>query len=325
MKHYSRFVVETDNKPMGLWPIEWLAIAYNILTVLIMCILWQDINHPLRMLTERLCILTGTLLLWRVWLLWPRRLMTFVRITAQMSLLNYWYPDTYEFNRVLPNLDHIFAQWDATLFGCQPSLEFSRHFPWSWFSEAVNMGYFSYYPMIIAVMVFFFLYRNSLYFKASFIVVCSFFIFYLVYILLPVAGPQFYFQAITPESAESGVFPSLGTYFNCCTDMLPAPGHTEGLFFRLVEWAQTSGERPTAAFPSSHIGITLILLYLVQPQSRRLFFVMLPFAVLLTLATVYIQAHYLVDAIAGVLTSWPVFRLSEWIYEKAFREDVPER
>ena len=34
------------------------------------------------------------------------------------------------------------------------------------------------------------------------------------------------------------------------------------------------------------------------------------------MATVYIQAHYLVDAIAGVLTAYPVYRLSRWIFRK---------
>lgn len=136
------------------------------------------------------------------------------------------------------------------------------------FPEAVNMGYFSYYPMIVAVMVFFFLCRNNHYEKASFTVMCSFFIFYLIYIFLPVAGPQFYFQAVSPESVENGIFPSLGTYFNHRTDMLPSPGYADGFFCHLVEWAQDSGERPTAAFPSSHIGITFILLYLVHPAKQ---------------------------------------------------------
>ena len=274
MKKSFQWLTGHDNQSKGLWPIEWLAIIYSILTTLTMFVLWPDMNHPWDMLADRLYIFLGTILLWRIYLLWPRRLMTFIRITAQMALLSYWYPDTYEFNRTFPNLDHIFARWDAVLFGCQPSLEFSRLCPWPWFSEAVNMGYFSYYPMIVAVMVFFFLCRNDRYEKASFTVMCSFFIFYLVYIFLPVAGPQFYFQAVSPESVENGIFPSLGTYFNHRTDMLPSPGYADGFFCHLVEWAQDSGERPTAAFPSSHIGITFILLYLIRPQSKRFFFIL---------------------------------------------------
>ena len=144
MRISVQWLTGNDNKPKGLWPIEWLAITYSILTTLAMFVLWPDMDHPRDMLADRLYIFLGTILLWRIYLFWPRRLMTFIRITAQMALLSYWYPDTYEFNRTFPNLDHIFARWDAVLFSCQPSLEFSRLCPWPWFSEAVNMGYFSY-------------------------------------------------------------------------------------------------------------------------------------------------------------------------------------
>ena len=136
MRISVQWLTGNDNKPKGLWPIEWLAITYSILTTLAMFVLWPDMDHPRDMLADRLYIFLGTILLWRIYLFWPRRLMTFIRITAQMALLSYWYPDTYEFNRTFPNLDHIFARWDAVLFSCQPSLEFSRLCPWPWFSEA---------------------------------------------------------------------------------------------------------------------------------------------------------------------------------------------
>lgn len=302
----------------GLWPIEWLALAYSVLTAGFMSVLWSEMDQPLKMLFDRGLIVLLTLALWGLYRWWPSRLMAFIRISVQMFLLGYWYPDTYEFNSIRSNLDYVFARCDAVLFGCQPSLEFSRLCPWGWFSEAVNMGYFSYYPMILAVMVFFFLFRYEKYEKASFTVMCSFFIFYLVYIFLPVAGPQFYFRAVGPQTVENGVYPALGTYFSVHTDMMAAPGDVSGLFYRLVRQAQEMGERPTAAFPSSHIGITFILLYLVYPENRRFFLVLCPFAFLLTLATVYIQAHYLVDAMAGVVVSVPVFYVSRWIYDTYF-------
>ncbi|MCD8318255.1 MAG: phosphatase PAP2 family protein [Paraprevotella sp.] len=316
MKQRLLWLVGQDHMPPGLWPIEWLAFTYSSTTVLLMLVFWPGMDHPWEMLAERIYILCGTVFMWGIYKLWPRRLTTFARITLQMALLSYWYPDTYEFNRTLPNMDHFFAHCDAVIFKCQPSLEFSRLCPWPWFSEALNMGYFSYYILIAAVMIFFFLCRNSRYEKAAFVVMCSFFIHYLIYISLPVAGPQYYFQAVSTEAIRNGIFPRLGYY--CCfhRDMQPAPGYADALFYKLVCHAQDLGERPTAAFPSSHIGITLILLYLVYPQSRRFFLVLLPFALLLMMATVYIQAHYLVDALAGVLTSYPVFRISSWIYSR---------
>lgn len=313
-----RWLFEEDRmSKKGLWLIEWLTLAYAVITLLIMLCLWLRMDHPALMVAQRVGILVGILALWRIYRKFPVRLMTFIRITAIMALLSFWYPETYEFNSTLPNLDHIFTKWDEVLFGCQPALEFSRLLPYSWVSEALNMGYFSYYLMIVAVMVFFFFNRNQYYERASFVVMCSFFIYYLIYILLPVAGPQFYFQAVGVETIEQGIFPELGTYFRNHTEMLPAPGDSNGFFYKLVIQAQDAGERPTAAFPSSHIGISFILLYLTYPQSRRMFFVLLPFVFLLTFATVYIQAHYLVDAFAGIISSVLVFKLSAWIFDKA--------
>ena len=313
------YILEKDTMPTkGLWAIEWLSLFYGIITAIFVLFMWKELNHPGLMLLQRGGILVGTLLLQRLYRLWPTKLMTFIRITAQMGLLSFWYPETYEFNSKLPNLDHIFTQWDAVLFGCQPALEFSRHCPWGWLSEALNLGYFSYYIMIVAVMVFFFLLKKIEYERASFVVMCSFFIYYLVYICLPVVGPQFYFQAVGIEQIESGIYPQLGTYFSQHTDMLPAPGDANGFFYQLVKSAQDTGERPTAAFPSSHIGISLILLYLVYPYSKKMFTALLPFVLLLSLATVYIQAHYLVDAIAGVISSVIVYKLSCFIFDKWF-------
>ena len=60
-----------------------------------------------------------------------------------------------------------------------------------WVSEPFNMGYFFYYPMILLVVVWYFLYRFDLFEKVSFVIVTAFFIYYLIYIFVPVAGPQF--------------------------------------------------------------------------------------------------------------------------------------
>lgn len=310
-----------SNMGKGLWPMDLLVIAYGMLTLGFTAALWHQVSQPWSLVMNRLLIFVLIAIMWGLFRLWPTRLMSFLRISLQMTLLNVWYPETYEFNCIRNNLDHIFAQCDATLFGCQPSLEFSRLCPWEWFCEAVNMGYFSYYPMILLVMMFFAFCRYAKYERASFVVMCSFFIFYLIYIFLPVAGPQFYFWAVGPDTIENNIFPQLGTYFSNHTEMLTAPGNPNGFFYGLVNWAQETGEHPTAAFPSSHIGITLILLYLVYPESKKLFCILLPFSILLALATVYIQAHYLIDALAGILMSIPVYLLSQWIYDVFFNKE----
>ena len=177
------------------------------------------------------------------------------------------------------------------------------------------MGYFSYYPMIFFLVVWTFFRRYLLFEKTSFIILCSFFFFYVIFMFLPVAGPQFYYQAVGIETIREGIFPHVGLYFRDHFDMLPETQYG-GLFQHLVEMAQQGGERPTAAFPSSHVGVSTIIMILAWKADRkkRVFIGLLPFYVFLCCATVYIHAHYAVDAIAGFLVAFPVYQISHKIY-----------
>ena len=152
----------------------------------------------------------------------------------------------------------------------------------------------------------------------AFLLTASFFMYYIFYILVPVAGPQFYFPAIGMENVLDGNFLSIGDYFHHNRDLLPGPGYTDGFFYKLVESSQQVGERPTAAFPSSHVAISTIVMLLAFEANRRLALFMFPFYVLLCCATVYIQAHYLIDSVMGFVTSFFVLRFVMFLYEKYF-------
>ena len=192
-------------------------------------------DHPVQMLADRAVIAGMTFLLMYLYRLAPCKFSAFIRIVIQMSLLSYWYPDTFEFNRIFPNLDHIFASAEQWIFGGQPAVWFCLRFPQMWVSEPFNMGYFFYYPMILLVVVWYFLYRFDLFEKVSFVIVTAFFIYYLIYIFVPVAGPQFYFPAIGEDNVAQGIFPAIGDYFNHNQELLPGPGYEHGFFYNLVE------------------------------------------------------------------------------------------
>ena len=239
-----------------------------------------------------------------------------------MSLLAYWYPDTFEFNRLFPNLDHLFAHAEQLIFHCQPAVIFSQNFPSIWFSEPFNMGYFFYYPMIFIVVVYYFLFRFEWFEKICFVLVTSFFIYYFVYIMLPVAGPQFYFPAIGMDKVNACIFPSIGDFFNTNNYLVPSTGVDQGFFYDLVEASQEVGERPTAAFPSSHVGISTIVMIMAWRVNHKLAYVLAPFYVLLCCATVYIQAHYLIDAIVGFVSAFFVYQVATHMYKRWFISPV---
>lgn len=293
-----------------LMPLEWVVLAYAGLTMLMVLFTYTRLPHPEAMVWERVRLAAITLGIWAVYQLLPCRLTRLLRVLVQTALLATWYPDTYELNRVFPNLDHHFALMDQELFGFQPALTFSAHFPSIWVSELMDMGYASYYPMIVVVLLYYYAQRYQEFERCAWMVLASFFAYYVVYDLLPVVGPTYYYKAVGLENIRNGVFPSVGAWFDSHTECLPSPGWTEGFFHQLVVSAKAAGERPTAAFPSSHVGIsTLCMLLLWRTNTKWLWRSMLPLYVLLCLATVYIQAHYAVDALAGLLTGI----LSYWL------------
>lgn len=302
----------------GLFAIEKISLIYNLLTSLLIVILYGRMDHPAEMLWDRALIALVTFVLMYLYRLAPCKFSALVRVIIQMSLLSYWYPDTFEFNRIFPNLDHVFASAEQFLFGGQPAIWFSRCFPQMWVSEPLNLGYFFYYPMMLILLLWYFICRYDLLEKISFIIITSFFIYYLIYIFVPVAGPQFYFPAIGAEHVMQGVFPAIGDYFNHHQELLPGPGYEHGFFYSLVESSQQVGERPTAAFPSSHVGISTILMIMAWRGSRWLFLCLLPFYLLLCGATVYIQAHYVIDAIAGFFSAFVLYWAVTWMYKRWF-------
>ena len=296
------------NPKKGLMTLEWVMLGYMAITIITMLFTYTKLVNPEAMLWGRLRALVMTIALWAVYRMIPCRITKMVRIIAQMALLAWWYPDTYEINRMFPNLDHIFAGWEQDLFGCQPALHFAKALPWAVVSELMSMGYFMYYPMIALVSFYYFFCRYYEAERAAFVMLTSFFIYYLIYIYVPVVGPTFYFDAVGISEIAKGIFPALGDYFNTHTNCLPTPGYTDGIFYQLVEDAKNAGERPTAAFPSSHVGVSTICMLLVwHTGNRKLLYVMLPFYIFLCLATVYIQAHYLIDAIAGLISAVVIY------------------
>ncbi|MDR0506538.1 MAG: phosphatase PAP2 family protein [Dysgonamonadaceae bacterium] len=204
--------------------------------------------------------------------------LSFVRYAFPLALITYWYPETFYMNECLfDNLDPVFEGIDQWLFGCQPALEFSKALPFRWLSELMSFGYFSYFLILIFIAVYLYFANKKAGEKAVFVLLCSFFIYYVLFIILPVVGPQFYF----PDN------------------QVP-----DGYIFRpILITAQSAGEKPTGAFPSSHVGMSIIYLIILYKYARKYFAYFLPIVIILIISTVYIKAHYVIDVIGGAVSA----------------------
>ena len=288
-------IFEIEKKPRkGLLAVEWVIMAYLAFTLLLMLITYTKLQNPEAMLWGRARFVATTLAVWGAYRLVPCRLTMFCRVGVQLAL-----------------------GYEQQLFHCQPALLFSQKVTNGVFSELMHLGYASYYPLIALVTLYYFLYRYQEFTRATFIILASFFIYYVIFVLLPVTGPQYYYLAAGVDQIAQGHFPNIGDYFATHDEALPIPGWKDGFFYQCVASAHAAGERPTAAFPSSHVGVTTILLFLAwHARNRKLLYTLLPFYILMCFATVYIQAHYAVDVIGGWISAVVIYTVLLFLSKK---------
>ena len=302
---YLKYLFGIEKKPRrGLLEVEWVIMGYLMLTLLLMLFTWTKLPDPEPMLWGRFRVVVSTLALWGVYRLVPCRFTMLCRVTLQLALLSWWYPDTFSLNRIFPNLDHHFAALEQSIFGCQPALEFANHWTHPVWSELMYLGSSSYFLLISIVVVYYFIWRYEEFHRTVFIILTSFFVYYVIFVALPVTGPQYYYLAAGLDNISQGVFPNVGDYFLTHDEMMKMPGYEDGWFYQIMVNAHSAGERPTAAFPSSHVGVTVILLLLAwRSKSRLLIWFVFTLFLLMCLATVYIRAHYVIDVFAGLLSA----------------------
>ena len=208
------------------------------------------------------------------------------------ALMTFLYKETAMLNTLIfPKIDEFLSNLDQTIFNFQPSIEFSKHFNSLFFSELFYFGYFCYYllPLVVFGILYKFLPQKIEEF--GFILISSFLLYYFIFIIIPAEGPQFYFT-----------FPD--NYIEA-----------QGIFGNAIKLIQKNGEAPTAAFPSSHVGISWIVIFWLYQNFRKSVKYFLPFVILLMFSTVYIKAHYFVDVVAGFLTAPIVFFLTFKFYK----------
>lgn len=208
-----------------------------------------------------------------------------------LAFLGFFYNETASFNHLfLSNLDEFVSEIEFSIFNIQPSVEFSRVFHWKWFSEIMNFGYFSYYLIITGVPILFYYQKHEYFQKVLFILLSTFYMYYLVFIMIPVVGPQFYFNESMAE-------------------FIP-----QGIFGEIISYIQETGEVPTGAFPSSHVGISILLGYFIFKDFRKYAFSFSLITVLLILSTVYIKAHYVLDVAFAFIITPMFYYLSNKLY-----------
>jgi membrane-associated phospholipid phosphatase len=171
--------------------------------------------------------------------------------------------------------DALVQEVEQKLFSGQPSLEWIRSYPSPLLSTVMHAAYVSYYALLVlAPLVPWLAGRREAARRTLLLTMAAFYACYATSLAFPVAGPRFEFPPA--ENAATAV---------------PIAVAVRGLLEGGSAWG--------TAFPSSHVAAAVVAAGCSFATLRPLGAVLVPIALLLSLATVYCQFHYAVDSLAG--------------------------
>ena len=280
--------------------IDFLFIGFLFITTILLIFSWNQTENVFGLLIIRGIIATISLALIFLNSFLKSAIFNLFRNIYPVLFAGYFYTETVHYNKLFfDNLDPLFIQLDEWLFGFQPSIEFYEYFSSSFVTELMYFGYFSFYFIILGFVFIMYFKRKSLFIESTYKVAFSLLFFYFLFAIFPSAGPQFYF-----EVSERAV---------------PTNGY---VFQKIMHAIQDGAEQPTGAFPSSHVGVTIVILLLARKTLPLFYKICLPITILLMLSTVYIKAHYAVDAIAGFLIAPFILYLSDFMYYYHSKKEI---
>jgi membrane-associated phospholipid phosphatase len=195
----------------------------------------------------------------------------------------------------IPHNDGIVQGWEHALFGGQPSYDLIRRYPSVFLSGLLHLAYFSYYPTVILPPVI--LAARGDWEGARRVIAASmtaYVLCFVVFTLFPVAGPNWVFDHPTGPVREVW---------------------SARLVYSLLEGGSSVG----TAFPSSHVAATFATVITAWRAWPPLGWVTVGPFILLTIAVVYCQMHYGVDALTGLAFGVGSGVGSRWVWGRMGR------
>ncbi len=196
------------------------------------------------------------------------------------------------------DLDPLLAQWDWYLCGGVHPTVWLEQWMHPWLTEYLQVVYSTFYFLPIVLGAILWKRRDYHGFHVALVaVVTAFYLSYLGYMAFPALGPRFELASLQQQEMR-GIW--------------------------LTSWLRSTLDRleliQRDAFPSGHVGVSLLVLYFSRWLGAIAF---VPFLIVvgsLTFSTVYLRYHYVVDVIAGVILA-----LVSWWVASAIRELVDNR
>jgi membrane-associated phospholipid phosphatase len=192
--------------------------------------------------------------------------------------------------------DALLIRFDRWLVGVDPTVALER-FATPLLSDVLTVFYSLYYfhPIVLGTIV---LLDDRArppaardFNRYAFVMVFVFFVSYAGYFLVPAVGPRF-------TVTHAGPLPR---------------GAVAQAIDSTLDWLE-SNKRD--CFPSGHTMVVVAVLLEAARRSRKTFWIFLPFAIGLLMATVYCRYHYVADVLAGLALVFVTVPLGNALYRR---------
>jgi membrane-associated phospholipid phosphatase len=220
-----------------------------------------------------------------------------------LRFARHWYPLPLYifFFEELQGLVHmIFPDWfdrwliefDRGLVGAHPSVWLAR-FSSPALNDFMQFAYMTYFLYLVILPAILYAERKRIAFWTVMVsTAIAHYSVYVLAVLLPVESPYYSLASLQTES-------------------LPGGGPTA-----LIEFIERFGRVHGAAFPSAHVAGSMVAICASWRYRRWLFWICLPFFVIMCVATVYGRYHYIADVLAGIAVGSFGFPAGDWLMRR---------
>ncbi|MFQ6113181.1 MAG: phosphatase PAP2 family protein, partial [bacterium] len=181
-------------------------------------------------------------------------------------------------------------KWDYALLGSHPTV-WLQQYAQPWLTEFMAFSYWSYYVLIpVGALVLYLRKDKTLFRSFVFTLSLSLYICYFSFLFLTARGPHETLAYLHMDRAVAG------------------------LFDNLVRTIQNQASVSGAAFPSSHVLAVWVVLIFMFKYNKWVGWALTPLILSLSFSVVYMQYHYAVDSVAGIMLvclTYPLGRFLE--------------
>lgn len=214
-----------------------------------------------------------------------------------------WYPVllyTFFFKEINYMMNSIFPFWlepwllrfDYWLFGTYPAIWLRKYYQ-PWLVEFMSFSYWIYYILFpIAGIIFYFNKNKKLFQSFIFHLSLTLYVCYLSYPFLTARSPHETLPFLQLQHLDYG-------FFTKFVRIIQAQAHISG-----------------AAFPSSHVAAVWIILFFMIKYKPRLGWFLIPLIFCLTISVVFLQYHYVLDPIGGILVAFAIYSLASFVEKR---------